>query len=91
MKENDQGTDFCDELDIGDIVAVKNGTLPIALVEVIGKKEISSAPNEDLDWFPLPRKIESSISIKKITIFLFRSLGGHFQNVLILIQKHPRL
>ena len=50
-------TDFCDELDIGDIVAVKNGTLPIALVEVIGKKEISSAPNEDLDWFPLRRKI----------------------------------
>ena len=48
---------FCDELKIGHIVAVRSGAIPIALVEVIGEKEDQPNPNEDLDWFPLRRKI----------------------------------
>jgi 5-methylcytosine-specific restriction protein B len=48
---------FSDELAIGDIVAVRSGSVPIALVEVIGEKETHPDPNKDLDWFPLRRKI----------------------------------
>ena len=62
MGEWDEGErqirDFCDELDIGNIVAVRSGTTPIALVEVIGEKEYVSNPNQELDWFQHRRKIK---------------------------------
>jgi len=49
---------FWHELAIGDVVAVKNGTIPIALVEVAGEKEDATSPNKELDWFPLRRMIK---------------------------------
>jgi len=48
---------FTHVLENGDVVAVKNGETPIALVEVVGDIEHSPNPNSRLDWFPLRRKI----------------------------------
>ena len=48
---------FKDRMQIGDIVLVRDGIQPIALVEVTGKWEQKNNPDEDLDWFSQRRKI----------------------------------
>jgi len=47
---------FRNKMSIGDIVAIKRGSSPIALVEVIGDHELSEHPG-DLDWFEHRRKV----------------------------------
>ena len=48
---------FKDRMQLGDIVLVRDGIQPIALVEVNGKWEQKINPDEDLDWFSQRRKI----------------------------------
>lgn len=48
---------FKDRMQLGDIVLVRDGIQPIALVEVTGKWEQIINPDEDLDWFSQRRKI----------------------------------
>lgn len=48
---------FKDRMQLGDIVLVRDGIQPIALVEVTGKWEQKINPDEDLDWFSQRRKI----------------------------------
>jgi predicted Mrr-cat superfamily restriction endonuclease len=49
---------FKKAMSIGDIVLIKLGTQPIALVEVTGEHEFIQEVNEDLDWFPHRRNIK---------------------------------
>jgi DNA polymerase III delta prime subunit len=51
-------TQFFDEMRVGDIVAVKNGSTPIALVRVASEAYVENNVNEELDWFPNRRNIE---------------------------------
>ncbi len=48
---------FITEMAIGDIVAVKRGECPIALVEVVGDCEVEENPGS-LDWFKYRRKVK---------------------------------
>ena len=50
--------DFEKTLKKGDIVAVKSGKTPIALVEIISDCERTDNVNNDLDWFQYRRKIK---------------------------------
>jgi hypothetical protein len=50
--------DFEKTLKKGDIVAVKSGKTPIALVEIISDCERTENVNNDLDWFKYRRKIK---------------------------------
>jgi 5-methylcytosine-specific restriction protein B len=58
--EDEVGTipQFTEEMRTGDIVAVKNGATPIALVKVIGDSYIEDNTESNFDWFPIRRKIE---------------------------------
>lgn len=56
--ESSQVNDFKNRMTLGDIVAIKSGKTPIALVEVTGDLEYKDNPNEDLDWFDNRRKIK---------------------------------
>jgi 5-methylcytosine-specific restriction protein B len=49
---------FFNRMAIGDIVAVKNGKKPIALVEVCGDAYVEKQLNKHLDWFPNRRKVK---------------------------------
>jgi MoxR-like ATPase len=51
---------FTDEMSIGDIVAIKSGKTPIALVQVVGKsyEQPEDSRDEDFDWFPTRREIK---------------------------------
>ncbi|MEN8220601.1 MAG: AAA family ATPase [Pseudomonadota bacterium] len=49
---------FKQTMRIGDIVLIKLGTQPIALVEVTGEHEYIKEVNQDLDWFPHRRNIK---------------------------------
>lgn len=42
----------------GDVVLIRNGRLPIALVKVTGDVFLKNNTNENLDWFPLRRKVK---------------------------------
>jgi len=57
-KGEDQITQFKEKMAIGDIVAVKQGSTPIALVKVIGDAYFEEEVEADFDWFPNRRKIE---------------------------------
>ncbi|MEN9898279.1 MAG: hypothetical protein RLZZ66_1928 [Pseudomonadota bacterium] len=57
-KGEDQITQFKEKMAIGDIVAVKQGSTPIALVKVIGDAYFKQEVEENFDWFPNRRKIE---------------------------------
>ena len=57
-KGEDQITQFKEKMAIGDIVAVKQGSKPMALVKVIGDAYFEQEIDEDFDWFPNRRKIE---------------------------------
>lgn len=58
IKDKGQLNQFKEDLEIGDIVAIRSGQTPIALVEIIGDIEYEDEPNEDLDWFEYRRKIK---------------------------------
>lgn len=49
---------FHDRMQIGDIVLVRDGHTPIALVQVTGKWERTENTNDDLDWFRMRRKVK---------------------------------
>ncbi|GGB64353.1 hypothetical protein GCM10007424_00280 [Flavobacterium suaedae] len=49
---------FKDSVAIGDIVMVRDGTNPVALVRVVGKSYIDNNINPKFDWFDLRREIE---------------------------------
>lgn len=57
-KRKAQQLSFQNEMHIGDIVAIKRGEAPIALVKVIGEYEYRENPNKDFDWFERRRKVE---------------------------------
>jgi predicted ATP-binding protein involved in virulence len=52
-----QRVQFTDGMQIGDIVLIKRGISPIALVEVAGESEVQT-PSNDIIWFSLQRKIK---------------------------------
>jgi|GEM_PF-508864 len=59
LKEgNNQIKQFVDEMKIGDIVLVKRGSIPVALVRVIGEIEIEKNDMNRLDWFKYRREAE---------------------------------
>ena len=57
-KGEDKINQFKEKMAIGDIVAVKQGSTPIALVKVTGNAYFERITNEDFDWFPNRRKID---------------------------------
>lgn len=57
-KGEDKINQFKDKMEIGDIVAVKQGSTPIALVRVTGNAYFERIINDDFDWFPNRRRID---------------------------------
>ena len=57
-KGEDKIRQFKETMAIGDIVAVKQGSMPIALVRVIGDAYFENKVDDDFDWFPNRREIE---------------------------------
>ncbi|HEU4554138.1 MAG TPA: AAA family ATPase, partial [Chitinophaga sp.] len=58
-EEGQQSIDqFRNEMQIGDIVVVKNGSSPIALVKVKGDCRFEENVDENFDWFPHRREVE---------------------------------
>jgi len=57
-KGNSQIKNFKNVMKIGDIVLVKRGSTPIALVEVIGNYKFNRNQNQALDWFEHRREIK---------------------------------
>ena len=51
-------TQFKDKMQNGDIVVIKTGETPIALVRVTGEYFVCKDVNPELDWFPHRREIE---------------------------------
>lgn len=51
-------TEFKRSMKIGDVVMVRDGSTPIALVKVISDSYIEQNVKDDFDWFSLRRKIE---------------------------------
>jgi len=49
---------FKNKMGVEDIVAVRNGHTPIALVEITGEYEHIESVDEGLDWFPNRRKVK---------------------------------
>lgn len=49
---------FQKEMVIGDIVMIRDGKTPIALVKVISDAYEEIPSSESIDWFPIRRKIE---------------------------------
>ncbi|HID98813.1 MAG TPA: hypothetical protein EYP59_00790 [Thiotrichaceae bacterium] len=58
QKGKEQIAQFKQAMRLGDIVLIKQGTRPIALVEVTGEYEYLEQVNKDLDWFPHRRNIK---------------------------------
>ena len=50
--------DFKERIKIGDVVAVKNGACPVALVQVTSESWEEVQPDLALDWFPYRRNIK---------------------------------
>ena len=53
-----QREQFQNNMKIGDVVVVKSGKTPIAIVEVLGQSYYEENTNENFDWFSFRRKIE---------------------------------
>ncbi|MEO6230876.1 MAG: AAA family ATPase [Ferruginibacter sp.] len=49
---------FRDDMKIGDVVMVRDGSTPVSLVEVIGNAYLEPNVDENFDWFTLRRKVE---------------------------------
>lgn len=50
--------EFQEKMEIDDVVLIRDGKTPIALVKVISNAFEESQANEQLDWFPIRRKIK---------------------------------
>lgn len=50
---------FKDDMKIGDVVMVRDGSTPVALVKVIGNAYVEPNADDDFDWFRLRRQIET--------------------------------
>ena len=50
---------FRDDMKIGDVVMVRDGSTPVALVKVIGNAYVEPNAEDDFDWFKLRRQIET--------------------------------
>lgn len=50
---------FRDDMKIGDVVMVRDGSTPVALVKVIGNAYVEPNADDDFDWFKLRRQIET--------------------------------
>ncbi len=57
-KGEDKILQFKEKMAIGDIVAIKQGSTPIALVKVTGNAYFERKIDDDFDWFPNRRKID---------------------------------
>ncbi|HTO36253.1 MAG TPA: AAA family ATPase, partial [Flavobacterium sp.] len=57
-KGEDKINQFKEKMSIGDIVAVKQGSTPIALVKITGNAYFERIIDDDFDWFPNRRKID---------------------------------
>ena len=57
-KGDSQIRNFENVMEIGDIVLVKRGSTPIALVQIIGECEYVQIDKKRLDWFPYRREIK---------------------------------
>ena len=53
-----QREQFQNSMEIGDIVVVKSGKTPIAIVEVLGQSYYEENTNENFDWFSFRRRIK---------------------------------
>jgi len=74
--DNIQNNQFISDMEINDIVLIKRGAQPIALVRVIGQlEEISQNDYEHIDWFRFRRTIEI-IEILSETKYDFPSPRG---------------
>jgi len=51
-------TDFINRMKVGDIVAIKNGGEPIALVEIVSDYYRDDVVNPELDWFNHRREVK---------------------------------
>jgi 5-methylcytosine-specific restriction enzyme B len=49
---------FKNDMKIGDVVMVRDGSDPVAIVKVVGDPYLESKVNYDYDWFSLRRQIE---------------------------------
>lgn len=49
---------FKDDMKIGDVVMVRDGSTPVALVKVTGNAYVEQNVDEEFDWFALRRKTE---------------------------------
>lgn len=49
---------FQNDMRIGDVVMVRDGSAPIALVEIIGEAFFENNTTSDFDWFDLRRNVE---------------------------------
>lgn len=57
-KGEDKINQFKEKMAIDDIVAVKQGSTPIALVKVTGNAYFERTIDDDFDWFPNRRKVD---------------------------------
>lgn len=55
--DNQDANAFKNQPQIGDIVVVRDGATPVALVKIEGDCYEEACPNDDFDWFDLRRKI----------------------------------
>ena len=80
-----QREQFQNNMKIGDVVVVKSGKTPIAIVEVIGQSYYEENTNENFDWFSFRRKIEMlafykdeyQFDINQEAHFLFATIFKH--------------
>jgi len=49
---------FRNDMKLGDVVMVRDGSTPVALVKVIGNAYVEPNIDDDFDWFALRRRIE---------------------------------
>lgn len=70
---------FKDKMKIGDIIAIKKGGTPIALVKVIGEYFLCDEIDHELDWFEHGEKLKFLIFIKVIISFILINLEGLYQ------------
>jgi len=61
LNDWDDGTDsvlqFREGMNVGDIVAIKSGSAPIALVEVLSEPFIEENTTDTFDWFEIRRRV----------------------------------
>jgi hypothetical protein len=84
---------FKNEMQVGDIVVVKDGSTPIALTKVKGDHWFEQTINEEFDWFPHRREVEVleyfkpsqgfSIPQSRGTLSICRDLSSETSKIII--------